>query len=97
MSWPINAKGNSFGSFAVNWSMDVRGGNRLLDHPLTFLSKQQLNLLSFSLLTSCSEKKRAFQLLVMEGSLHMECFLSTHVVVKGGGRKEVEKLESQLP
>ena len=38
--------------------MDIRGGNRLLDHPFTFLSKQQLNLLSFSLLTSCSEKKK---------------------------------------
>lgn len=52
------------------------GGNRPLDQQFTFLSKQQLNLLSFSQLTSCS-KKGVFQLLFSVSSNMEHCSLNT--------------------
>lgn len=81
-----------FASCAMNWSVDIRGGNRLLDHQFTFLSKQQLNLFSFSQLTSCSKKKRAFQLPLMESETKQRSLVSEHVQwLRGGGRKEAEE------
>lgn len=52
------SEGFFLGSYAMNWSVDIRDENKLLDHQFTFVSKQQLNLFSFSQLTSCSRKKK---------------------------------------
>ena len=73
----------------MNWSVDIKGGNRLLDHPFTLLSKQQLNLFSFSLLTSCSRiKKKSISASHGELTEHGTLFCPHMWWPRGGGRKE---------
>lgn len=88
------SEGFFLGSYAMNWSVDIRDENKLFDHQFTFVSKQQLNLFSFSQLTSCSRKKkkmreRAFQLFLMKSKTKQRSLVSEHVQwLRGGGREE---------